>query len=83
MNPVDYKIRSGALSDISPEFPAILHGDVAGTIEAVGAVVNTFQPGDEVYACAGGVKGTGGALAEFMLADAQLVAKKKPISDHG
>lgn len=76
VNPVDYKIRSGAVADIAPEFPAVLHGDVAGVVEAVGKNVSHFQPGDEVYACAGGVKGLGGALAEYMLADADLVAKK-------
>jgi len=30
----------------------------------------------EVYGCAGGLKGSGGALAEFMLVDAKLIAKK-------
>jgi len=76
VNPVDYKIRSGAVADIAAEFPAVLHGDVAGIIETVGENVSNFQPGDEVYACAGGVKGLSGALAEYMLADANLVAKK-------
>ncbi len=74
VNPVDYKIRSGA--DIAPNFPAVLHGDVAGVIEKVGEGVNNFQPGDEVYGCAGGVKGMGGAIAEYMLADTALIARK-------
>ena len=78
INPVDYKIRQGIIADIAPEFPAVLHGDVAGIIEAVGEGVTQFQVGDAVYACAGGVKGTAGALAEFMLADASLVAPKPP-----
>ena len=30
VNQIDCKIRSGAVAAISPEFPAILHGDVAG-----------------------------------------------------
>ena len=76
VNPVDYKIRGGIVPDIAPDFPAVLHGDVAGIIEKVGEDVNNFQPGDEVYGCAGGVKGMGGALAEYMLADAALIAKK-------
>lgn len=76
INAVDYKIRAGALLDISPEFPAVLHGDVAGVIEAIGAGVTSLQAGDEVYSCAGGIRGMDGALAEFMLADAALVAKK-------
>ncbi|MDY7022053.1 MAG: zinc-dependent alcohol dehydrogenase family protein [Cyanobacteriota bacterium] len=76
VNPVDVKIREGAVADIAPDFPAVLHGDVAGVIEAVGEGVEQLKVGDEVYACAGGVKGTGGALAEYMLADADLVAHK-------
>jgi NADPH2:quinone reductase len=76
VNPVDCKIRQGIVGDIAPDFPAVLHGDVAGTIAAVGAGVDRFNIGDEVYACAGGVKGLGGALAEYMLADAHLVAHK-------
>lgn len=76
VNPVDLKIRQGAVADIAPDFPAVLHGDVAGVVEAVGERVANFKVGDEVYACAGGVKGTGGALAEYMLADAKLVAHK-------
>lgn len=76
VNPVDVKIREGAVADIAPAFPAVLHGDVAGVIEAVGDGVDRFKVGDEVYGCAGGVKGTGGALAEYMLADAHLIAHK-------
>jgi len=76
INPVDVKIRQGKLAAIAPEFPAILHGDVAGVIEQVGERVSGFKPGDEVYACAGGVRGSQGALADYILADADLVALK-------
>ena len=76
VNPVDTKIRRGFIADITPDFPAVLHGDVAGVIEAVGNNVNAFKVGNEVYGCAGGVKGTGGALAEYMLADSNLIAHK-------
>src|SRR3954469_15932565 len=75
INPVDYKVRQHG-PPIAPELPAVLHGDVTGTIAEVGEGVTRFKPGDEVYACAGGVKGTGGALAEYMLADADLVSLK-------
>jgi NADPH2:quinone reductase len=74
VNPVDTKIRQGKLAAIAPDRPAILHGDVAGTIEAIGSGVEGLAVGDEVYACAGGVKGRQGALADFMLAEAALVA---------
>ncbi len=75
LNPVDWKIRTHDLP-IAPDLPAVLHGDVAGIVTEVGEGITTFQVGDEVYGCAGGVKGLGGALAEFMVADAQLIAKK-------
>ena len=75
LNPVDSKIRRLG-PPIAPDFPAILHGDVAGVVQEVGKDVTGFQPGDAVYGCAGGVKGQDGALAEYMLVDAQLVAHK-------
>lgn len=76
VNPIDTKMRSGAVSSVAPEFPAILHGDVAGIVIEVGEGVSKFKTGDEVYGCAGGFKETGGALAEFMLADTRLIAHK-------
>lgn len=82
VNPVDYKIRRYA-PPFAPDLPAVLHGDVAGVIEAVGEGVENFQPGDAVYGCAGGVKGHGGALADYMLADARLIAKKPESLDFG
>lgn len=76
VNPIDCKVRSGAASTMAPEFPAVLHGDVAGIVEEVGEEVVQFKKGDEIYGCAGGFLGLGGALAEFMLVDARLIAKK-------
>ncbi len=76
LNPIDTKIRSGVFAKFAPEFPAVLHGDVAGIITEVGEGVTEFKPGDEVYGFAGGVRGSGGALAEYMLADARLLAHK-------
>jgi len=76
LNPLDTKIRSGVFAKFAPEFPAVLHGDVAGIITEVGEGVTDFKVGDEVYGFAGGVKGTSGALAEYMAADARLLAHK-------
>lgn len=76
VNPIDCKVRSGAVPAIAPEFPAILHGDVAGVVEKVGEGVTQFKKGDELYGCAGGFRSLGGALAEYMLVDAKLMAKK-------
>jgi NADPH2:quinone reductase len=62
--------------NIAPAFPAILQGDVAGTITEIGPGVEGFKVGDEVYGCAGGIIGSQGALADYMLADARLIANK-------
>nr|WP_199322235.1 alcohol dehydrogenase catalytic domain-containing protein [Leptolyngbya sp. FACHB-321] len=61
VNPVDLKIRQGvpAYASVAPDLPAVLHGDVAGVVEAVGEGVSTFQPGDEVYAVQTESKGWG------------------------
>lgn len=76
VNPVDTKIREGSEGTAGLTYPAILHLDVAGVVKAVGEGVTRFQEGDEVYGCAGGVAGLPGALADYMLADADLIAHK-------
>lgn len=76
VNPIDIKIRSGLVPALTPDFPAILHGDVAGTIVEVSPDVKRFKKGDEVFALGGGVKGHGGALAEYMVIDERLAARK-------
>lgn len=75
VNPLDTKIRAGAVP-ANPEFPAVLHGDVAGIVTEVGEGVDRFNVGDEVFGFAGGIKRYQGALADYMLADARLIAKK-------
>jgi NADPH2:quinone reductase len=79
LNPVDIRIRRGRLSRFAPDLPAVLGCDVAGEVQEVGKHVKVLKEGDEVYGCAGGFKGLpGGALAEYLLADANLVARKRP-----
>jgi NADPH:quinone reductase len=75
VNSIDIKIREGGLA-IAPPLPAVLGSDIAGIIEEVGEGVFGFSAGDEVYGCAGGVKGLGGTLAEYIMADARLMARK-------
>ncbi|UTW08077.1 zinc-dependent alcohol dehydrogenase family protein [Pseudomonas benzenivorans] len=77
VNTVDTMIRQlGKDLPLSPALPAVLGMDFAGTIEAVGEGVSGFAPGDEVYGCAGGLADLQGTLAEYMLADAKLIAHK-------
>jgi NADPH:quinone reductase-like Zn-dependent oxidoreductase len=50
LNPVDYKVREGALAGAFPyHFPVILGWDAAGVVEKVGPAVTWFRPGDAVY----------------------------------
>lgn len=77
VNTVDTMIRQmGQELPLSPDLPAVLGMDFAGTVEAVGEGVTAFAPGDEVYGCAGGLADLQGSLAEYMLADARLIAHK-------
>src|ERR687886_764094 len=48
VNPIDTKLRAdGSFAGLEP--PVILGADVSGVVEEVGAGVEDFAPGDEVY----------------------------------
>lgn len=77
VNTVDTMIRTmGKELPLSPDEPALLGMDFAGTVEAVGDGVTDYAVGDEVYGCAGGLADLPGTLAEYIVADANLVARK-------
>ena len=83
VNTVDTMIRKmGQQLPLSPEPPAILGMDFSGTVEAVGegagagAGADSFSVGDEVYGCAGGLADLPGTLAEYIVADHNLIAHK-------
>ena len=77
VNTVDTMIRKmGKELPLSPDTPAILGMDFAGTIEAVGEGVSDYSIGDEVYGCAGGLADLPGTLADYIVADANLIAHK-------
>ncbi|WP_241210372.1 alcohol dehydrogenase catalytic domain-containing protein [Vibrio ichthyoenteri] len=77
VNTVDMMIREmGEGLPFHPSLPAVLGMDFAGVVDAVGEGVTRFAVGDEVYGCAGGLADLPGALAEYMLADENLVALK-------
>jgi NADPH:quinone reductase-like Zn-dependent oxidoreductase len=51
VNPIDWKVRSGARQkDFPLSFPAILGRDVSGIVRAVGPNVVHFKPGERVLA---------------------------------
>ncbi len=72
VNPLDWKIRSGAASAwMRVELPHTPGLDVAGVIEAVGPGVDDLQVGDDVFGQA-----TSGSYAEKALANAAMIAAK-------
>ena len=78
VNPVDWKIRSGAFGGL--KFPAILGYDVSGTVEQVGEGVKEFKTGDEVFAYLSLSKG--GGYAQYVSVPAKEAAKKPAKADH-
>jgi NADPH2:quinone reductase len=78
VNPVDTKIRAkGAM--LPETLTAVLGCDGAGVVEAVGAAVTRFRPGDAVWYCQGGLGGPLGNYAEYALVD-EAIAQPKPAS---
>jgi NADPH2:quinone reductase len=76
VNPLDTKIRAGEGRHAKQPLPAVLGLDMAGVVAAVGEGVTAFRPGDEVFGMVGGVGGLQGTLAELVVADAALLARK-------
>jgi len=70
VNPIDYKIRSGAMKDHMPwPLPAILGRDVAGEVIAVAPDVSKFKAGDRVIGL------VNHSYAEYLTAEADVLAK--------
>lgn len=76
INPLDAKVRAGQAAHARQPLPAVLGMDLAGTVEALGPQVTGWQTGEEVYALGAGIGGLQGALAEFVVVDARLLARK-------
>ena len=70
INPIDWKIRSGAMKDFMPmKLPTILGYDYSGVVRSVGKGVEGFAVGDKVFGRAGK------AYAELLLADLAGLSK--------
>ncbi|HEY1950738.1 MAG TPA: NADP-dependent oxidoreductase [Bryobacteraceae bacterium] len=68
VNPIDWKIRSGAAKDRMPvKFPAILGRDVAGTVVKTGASVRNLKSGQLVMGI------VNGSYAEYLTAKADVL----------
>lgn len=81
VNPVDWKIRKGALQSRLPlHMPIILGLDISGVVEEVGPDVKQFQKGEEIFART--ETNENGAYAEYALVKESEAAKKPKSVDH-
>jgi NADPH:quinone reductase-like Zn-dependent oxidoreductase len=68
VNPIDWKVRSGARQkDFPLTMPAILGYDVSGVVRAVGGNIRSFKPGDQVVAFAAAT------YAEFVVVEGTVL----------
>ncbi|MEU8262587.1 NADP-dependent oxidoreductase [Micromonospora sp. NPDC048999] len=75
VNPMDWKVRSGAMRQMMPlTLPAIPGSDVAGVVDEVGAGVTGVEVGDEVFGFA-----TADGYAEYAVLE-HFVAKPPTMS---
>lgn len=73
LNPVDFKTREGMLKPVqSYKMPVVMGNELAGVIEACGANVTGFAPGDRIFARV--PKDRLGAFAEFAVIPADHAA---------
>jgi len=80
VNPVDMKIRNGAMKPVvSFRMPAVLGEDVSGTVAKVGKDVRGFAVGDEVFACLS-LKKMGAFAERAVVPAADLAHKPKKLS---
>jgi NADPH:quinone reductase-like Zn-dependent oxidoreductase len=81
VNPLDYKIRDGAVKVLlSFSFPLILGIDLAGDVEAIGPGVTKFKRGDAVYAHLDHDRI--GAFAEYAVVRESAAARKPARLDY-
>ena len=76
VNAFDVGVAAGYMKDFLPyEFPAVIGGDVAGTIETIGEGVEGFSAGDRVFGMMG-MKGAihDGSFAELATPQAGAIA---------
>ncbi len=80
IDPGNVKRAAGVMRGIMPDlqFPWVPGAAISGVVEEVGQGVSAFRIGDAVY----GYRASGGAYAEFLAVDADLVALKPASLTH-
>jgi NADPH:quinone reductase-like Zn-dependent oxidoreductase len=81
INPIDAALYTGAMRQFGfdLQLPFTLGSEVSGVVEAVGANISGFRPGDEVVAVLGF---GGGGYAEYVLVTPDLIAHKPAAVSH-
>src|SRR5215472_11302951 len=85
VNPIDWKLRKGALKAVrSFIFPVIWGSDFSGVVTETGSAVTFFKPGDEVYGFKDGrvAKTYRGTYAEYSVVPEKVVARKPASLTH-
>ncbi len=80
VNPIDWKSASKQAKGFGKALPFILGCDVSGVVESIGAVVQDFKPGDEVFGYVNLMRG--GGFAEYVAMPATEIARKPKSIDH-
>ena len=81
LNPVDYKIRHGALKDLfAVNFPHILGGDISGVVRELGVGASDFKVGDEVFFS--NPLDRDGGNAQYVVVQQTFLAKKPRTISH-
>jgi NADPH:quinone reductase-like Zn-dependent oxidoreductase len=81
VNPVDWKIRRGAMKFMTGRrFPRAMGMDFSGIVESVGAGVTRFRAGDEVFGTV--AMKPSGAFAQTLVTKENLAVKKPASISH-
>ncbi|MEU1418585.1 NADP-dependent oxidoreductase [Kitasatospora sp. NPDC005751] len=82
VNPVDWRVRDGALDGLlDVHFPLVMGWDAAGVVRAVGGGVTEFAPGDEVYGYVRKDSVEHGTYAELVAAPVRTLARRPAALD--
>jgi NADPH:quinone reductase-like Zn-dependent oxidoreductase len=83
LNPFDNAVLQGYLKDrMEHRFPLVPGADASGTVEALGAGVDAWSVGDDVFGSVGKTYLGEGTLAEFATMSTGTVARKPASIDH-
>ncbi len=81
INPIDNIVRAGYMKDMIPiTFPYTMGYDMSGVVLEVGANVNKFKKGDDVYARISQMQA--GTIAEFVVVKEEELALKPSNINH-